>query len=287
MKFKEALIWGAQALAGLDKTLEQSAVESRILLKHATKLSHEEIILNREIFLDVLMQKKFQLFIKKRKQGIPIAYIISYKEFYGRDFLVSKKVLIPRPETETLVEKAILAINEYKNEKQIRILDLGTGSGAIAITIALESGNKVLVDALDNSSSALRVARQNAEKHFCQNVNFIKSNWYQSLINNQYHLILSNPPYIPSTDILLMAQETLGYEPKGALFAKDAGLKCFDKILSKAHKFLTPNGQIFLEIGYNQASSVQDIAQKSGFILTGKWQDLQGHDRVLRFLSEK
>ena len=214
----------------------------------------------------------FQGFCQRRQNGEPVAYIIGSKPFFGLDLQVDKRVLVPRPDTETLVEWA-LTFNAAN-----KILDMGTGSGAIAL--ALKSARPDWqITALDASADALAVAQSNA-KLLNLNVNFLQSSWFYSLktdtIKPTFDLIVSNPPYIVEGDWHMAA---LAHEPKQALTSGADGLDDIRKITAQAPEFLTSGGWLLLEHGYDQAAAVRDLLVKRGFTQVQSQKDLAGVER--------
>lgn len=210
------------------------------------------------------------------KKGIPVQYIVGNVDFYGNIFEVNSNVLIPRFETEQLVEKTIQYINEFF-AKRVDIVDIGTGSGCIAIT--LKKYIDCNVDAVDISSKALEVAKKNA-KNLDVNVNFINGDLLTPL-KKKYDVIISNPPYIAYNDIEIM-DIVKNNEPHEALYADNNGLKCYEDILNNAKRFLNDKSIIAFEIGYKQANDIKELAQKNfpnSFIKIEK--DLSGKDRFI------
>ncbi len=215
---------------------------SRGQIRLLTKISYES-------------KKKLDEVIQRRIKGEPISKIFGRTEFYGYEFKVTKDVLSPRMETEILVEKVIKSI-----DKKCRVLDIGTGSGIIAICIA--KNTSAIVTAVDISNKALDVAKYNAEKNNVT-VNFVNSNLFDNLKNvKKFDIIVSNPPYIPSNDINKLDVEVKDYDPKLALDGGEDGLDFYKKIVASAPSFLNKNGKLFFEIGIKQSSDIVDILQK-------------------------
>ncbi len=214
--------------------------------------------------------------IQKLEKGIPVQYIVGNVDFYGNIFEVNENVLIPRFETEELVDKTINYINEYF-DKKVKIVDIGTGSGCIAITL-----QKVLdteVDAVDISSEALEVAKRNNLNNKTK-VNFIKGNLLDNL-KDKYDVLISNPPYIEYDDPEVM-DIVKNNEPHLALYADNKGLACYEEILKNANKYLNKKSLIAFEIGYKQASSIKEIISKyfkDSIVKVEK--DLQNRDRFI------
>lgn len=222
----------------------------------------------RQLFLDLT---------EKRADGHPVAYLLGFRDFWRHRFDVSPDVLIPRPETETLIE-AIL--NKIQGEAQPRILDLGTGSGIIAISIALECPKAHIV-ATDLSPQALGMAMSNARKLGCSdNIRFLEGHWFKALkTQQQFDIIASNPPYIATTDLHL-EQGDLRFEPRMALASGTDGLNDILEIAGNAGAFLKPKGTFMLEHGYDQAHPVRSILEARNYVNICSLKDLQGHSRV-------
>ena len=211
--------------------------------------------------------------LARRTSGEPLAYILGYREFYGRRFAVTPDVLIPRQDTETLVEAALA--------KSARtVLDVGTGSGCIAITLKLERP-ACQVTAVDVSPSALKVARRNGEA-LDANVDWLESDLFSAICDQRFDLIVSNPPYIDPKDPDV-AREVRNFEPKLALFAGQDGLDIYRRIAEMAKFHLRPQGQLLLEVGHEQSVSVTRLFSEQGWRLTETRKDLSGVERVLGF----
>ncbi|MDD5214798.1 MAG: peptide chain release factor N(5)-glutamine methyltransferase [Methylococcales bacterium] len=218
---------------------------------------------------------QFESLLSQRQQGVPIAYLTGTREFWSRDFFVSPDVLIPRPDTEILIEHCLEMIPQ---DLPFQILDLGTGSGIIAITLACERPNAKII-AVDASESALKVAQKNAAFHNCQNIEFILSDWFSNVPQRKFDLIVSNPPYICENDEHL-TQGDVRFEPKSALVAAENGLRDIFDITKNAKNYLTSNGQLLFEHGYNQAKDVQTILGNLGFVNVQTHHDLAGQPRI-------
>ena len=203
--------------------------------------------------------KDLQKVLKRRRKGEPISKIFGYTEFYGLKILINKNVLSPRQETEILAEQAI-KITERAiktiGENNFNVLDLCTGSGAIAISIKKNTIANVV--ASDISRKALKIAKINAENNSAK-IEFVKSNLFQNLKGKQFDIIVSNPPYIESEEIKRLQTEVKNYDPKLALDGGNDGLNFYKKIITEAPKHLTPNGRILFEVGYNQSEIVKKL----------------------------
>ncbi|NYT59875.1 peptide chain release factor N(5)-glutamine methyltransferase [Alcaligenaceae bacterium] len=218
---------------------------------------------------------RFRALQARRLSGEPMAYILGYKEFMGRDFQVGPDTLIPRPETELLVETAL---DYLKDQSAPRVLDLGTGTGAIAISLALDAPNASVM-ASDVSTDALAIARQNAQKLGAK-VEFLSGSWYDALVGHSgFDLIVSNPPYIAAGDPHLQ-QGDVRFEPMLALSDGVDGLFALRTIVQGAGVRLKPGAALFLEHGWDQALAVRQLLQQAGFTHVASLQDLAGIERV-------
>lgn len=217
--------------------------------------------------------------IERRLAGEPIQYITGEAEFYGLPFHVSRDVLIPRPETELLVEKALSLAPLFRTP---RILDVGTGSGAIAIALAHEWPDAT-VTAIDLSASALEVARRNAEHiGFADRIRFLQGDLLAPVAGEQFDLIVSNPPYVSERDCATLDVEVRNYEPAQALFAGEDGLAIYRHLIPEAFKALTTGGVLLLEIGYGQQEAIQVLLETESFARIQFFSDLQGIPRVAK-----
>lgn len=244
------------------------AREARLLLAFALNIESSDLVKYESCTESDYF--KFLDLIKRRSEGEPYAYIVGYKEFMKLKFLVNKYVLIPRDDTETLVLEAI-------KQGRKNILDLCTGSGCVGISLAKYINNSN-VDASDICARALSVAKKNAKLNNA-NVNFIKSNLFEN-INKKYEMIVSNPPYIKTEDIEHLQKEVKN-EPQKALDGGASGLDFYDKILKKAKDYLTSDGVILFEIGFDQAQDVMDLMKKYNYKKIKKIKDLSNNDRVV------
>jgi release factor glutamine methyltransferase len=266
----------------------RSAAE--ILLAHALKISRIDLYLRYDQPLLSEELAEFKKLIKRRINREPVAYIVGIKEFWSMDFNVTKDVLIPRPDTESLVEAAITEISHRSAKTEdtqhpLRILDAGAGSGAIILAVAANNPDHAYF-AIDTSFKALRIARKNAAHHnLDRKVRFFCGNWLTSLnpAVPLFDLILSNPPYIPTDTISGLMPEISKYEPKSALDGGSNGLESFSQIICNAHKHLKPHGAVILEIGHNQKEQVRKIIVDSAHYKDIMFiKDYSGHDRVVK-----
>lgn len=270
--------WIRKATASLSETDSESPrLEAQILAGHALGKDRAWILSHGEKQID---ERAFEKLLNRRLANEPVAYILGTWEFYGRDFTVNKSVLIPRQETETLVDTALDAVRKKDAPK---ILDLGTGSGCVAITIALERPDAT-VWGLDISKAALTVARKNA-KDLGARVTFKQSDLLRSYRGPKLDLIVTNPPYV-STKIDLLP-EIADWEPSVALFGGKEGLDLMKRIAAETAEYLTPEGLLITEIADGQAAGAKATYQRAGWILKEMRKDLSGSERTLTFYRRK
>jgi release factor glutamine methyltransferase len=247
-------------------------LEVRMLLAHVTRLTRVQMITQSERSLSADEARQLDALCARRIAGEPIAYLIGEREFYGLTLQVDPAVLIPRPETELLVELALQHLPPNG-----RVLDMGTGSGAIAIAIA-HTRPDAAVWALDASLPALQLAQRNAERHRLQ-IRFLHSDWYAALGNQDFDVIVSNPPYIVAGDRHL-AEGDLRFEPLDALTDHADGLSALRAIGSQAGQHLSADGWLLMEHGYDQAQAVRTLLAAAHFDKVQSWRDLAGIERV-------
>jgi release factor glutamine methyltransferase len=260
------------SLGALQASLPLDPLENRILLCHALGIGRVALITQSERTLTSDEAARLEALVQRRLGGEPIAYIVGEREFYGLPFTVTPAVLIPRPDTELLVELAI-----ERTPVRGQVLDMGTGSGAIAVSIA-HTRRDAQVTALDLSDDALAVAARNAARNQAS-VTFLRSDWYGAVAGRRFHVIASNPPYIADGDPHL-AQGDLRFEPRGALTDDRDGLSCLRIIVAGAHAHLEPGGWLLMEHGYDQAAQVRELLAQAGFSEVQSWCDLAGIERV-------
>jgi len=259
-------------LAALQVQSLLDPLDYRILLCHALALSRVSLITQSERTLTDDEAARLRALVQRRLDGEPIAYIVGEREFFGLPFAVDGAVLIPRPDTELLVE---LTMERLPTGGQA--LDMGTGSGAIAVAVA-HSRRDAAVTALDVSPDALVVARRNASANGV-NVTFMQSDWYGALGAERFDVIASNPPYIASGDRHL-SEGDLRFEPVGALTDHADGLSALRQIIAGAPRHLKPQGWLLMEHGYDQAAAVRDLLTAQGYTEVQSWTDLAGIERV-------
>lgn len=227
--------------------------------------------------------EKIRYFIQKiGREKFPVQYLLNEQEFYGRKFYVDKGVLIPRQDTEILVEKMIDTLKDkvLKNEIHPKILDIGVGSGIIGITAALEIESSYVLG-VDISDKALETAKKNKEILKVSNIKFLKSDLFENVEFREFDMIVSNPPYISLNEVGIMSDDTLLHEPSEALFAENDGLYFYYEICQKASDYLADFGYLLFEIGYKQGKNVVKIMASSGFKNIEVVKDLAGLDRVV------
>ena len=219
-------------------------------------------------------QELFNYLIKKRRAGIPIAYLTGYASFWSKDFKVCEEVLIPRPETELLVQQSLEIIAKTKNNI---VVDLGTGSGAIAGAIACEFPSLPII-AIDNSEAAIRIAIENFKTLGIKNVSCVVSDWNSALTKSSVSLIVSNPPYVSKNEINLIDREILA-EPENSIFAEDDGLSALKKIVLTSGLYLKPNGHLIVEHGFMQGRRVRMLFHRAGFSSVRTFEDFNKKER--------
>jgi len=257
-----------QALKNISKIFKSKGIinserDAEILLNYFLKMTRSEICLSYNRELTDREKVKLENNIQKRLDGIPLQYITKHQEFMGMDFLVEKGVLIPRPETEILVEEAIRKLKNYEYSDSLNVVDLGTGSGVIAISIAKFIDN-ISIYAIDISKKSLQIALKNSQEHDCKNkIIFLQGDLFEPLKNriekDSLEAIISNPPYIDSCDFKLLSPEIKDNEPKIALFGGIDGLDYYCKIIEKSPQYLKKNGFLALEVGLNQSRIVKEL----------------------------
>ncbi|HCP77341.1 MAG: protein-(glutamine-N5) methyltransferase, release factor-specific [Pusillimonas sp.] len=252
-------------------------LDAQVLLQHVLGVSRSWLIAHDTDVLSPAQLQAIEACFQRRQAGEPVAYIVGEREFMGHVFKVSPAVLIPRPDTELLVETALQVLRARPGEAQA-MLDLGTGSGAIAISVALACSG-VQVVATDASEPALRLARENAQ-NLGARVEFYAGNWYHALLgSSRFDLIVSNPPYIAPDDSH-MVQGDLRFEPRGALTDETDGLQAIRQIVQEAPEWLKPGGVLWLEHGWDQAASVRALLEQSGFQDVQSRKDLAQIERI-------
>ena len=268
----------------IENNIEDAIIKADILIQFVLNMDKMQLIINQEDEVSKESENIYLTYIEQVISGKPVQYITNEQEFMNLKFYVDENVLIPQPDTEILVEEAIKTIDEIRPEKNIKVLDLCTGSGAIAISIkkyAEDAKKQIEVYASDISEEAIKIAEKNAKRNDVH-INFILSDMFQKMEEKDFDIILSNPPYIETQTISSLSKE-VQYEPHMALDGGEDGLEFYRVIAENAHEYLNENGSILLEIGYNQKKKVMQIfeeAKKYSNIRCIK--DLSDNDRVIK-----
>ena len=273
MSGERVSVRGALAQSGL------VPLDAQVLLAHALGKDRAWLVAHAD---DALLREQtaaYAALARRRREGEPVAYLTGIREFWGLPFAVSKAVLIPRPETETLVE---LALARLPRDRDVRVLDLCTGSGAIAIAIAHERPRAAIL-ATDVSDDALDVARENARRLSGSNVHFVLADVYEGVPSTwrgaRFDLVASNPPYVSAHDPHL-ADGDVRFEPAAALVAGDDGLAVMRRVVAGARERLAPGGTLAVEHGYDQADAVRELFAAAGYVQIESVRDLAGIPRV-------
>jgi release factor glutamine methyltransferase len=255
-------------------------LDARILLKYSTNFSDLDVIINSDSNLTESEFLVFKNYISRRKNNEPVAYIIGEKEFYSLNFKVNEHTLIPRPDTELLVDKVLEYITE-KNLTNPKILDLGTGSGAIIISILANIENATGV-AVDLNPKALEKAKENATLNNVNNrINFIESNWFSNITDTDFDIIVANPPYITTKMMANLDNDIKNFEPVLALEGGALGYEPYIQIVQNSNTFLKNDGKLFLEIGYDQKETVLDLFNDNVWYDKKCFKDLANNDRLI------
>jgi release factor glutamine methyltransferase len=277
------ILWAAQYFKS--NGIDSPRTTAEILLAHALKLKRIDLYVRYDQPLLSGELEHFKSLIKRRINREPVAYIVGGKEFWSMELAVTEDVLIPRPETECLVEAALQVLGSDSNPQPKRILELGTGSGAVVLALASQNPRH-LYFASDVSAKAIEVAVQNASCHCLDaRIHFFSGDWFSALRmgKSSFDLILSNPPYIKTGVLVRLQPEILEYEPAVALDGGEDGLRCLRHLIAGGHSYLKPGGTLLLEIAHDQKEDVYKVMTECGryecFACT---QDYSGYDRVVR-----
>jgi release factor glutamine methyltransferase len=262
------------SIAELLRTPGLSALDARVLLRAALVATDAQLAAHPERVPGERERERFMELVKRRRAGEPVAYLTGSREFYGLAFKVTPAVLIPRPETELLVEAAL---ERMAAGAECRVLDLGTGSGCVAVAMAKERP-RARITAIDVSPAALAVARENAAAHGTD-IELIESDWFAALAGRRFDIIVANPPYIAEGDAHL-AQGDVRFEPRGALVSGSAGLDAIEAIVEQARGHLVPSGFILVEHGHEQGSCSRVLLAAHGYDRIFTRRDLSDIERV-------
>ncbi len=255
-------------------SLDEAKLEARFILEYVLKINQKEMIQENGRLLDREDQAQIQSITDKRISGIPLPYLLGEWSFYGRTFKVNRNVLIPRADTEILIEKVLSKINK---RDAFNMLDLGCGTGIIGITLALERPlSKVML--IDQSEDALKNTKENLALHQAPNITIQKSDWFGTLTETKFDVIVSNPPYLEDNDPHLL--EDLKHEPIHALISGPNGMTAIAHIIEHAKNHMNQNAWLFIEHGYNQAEIAKDLFEKNGYQHIEHAKDIHGIHRV-------
>ncbi|MEA3347378.1 MAG: peptide chain release factor N(5)-glutamine methyltransferase [Candidatus Auribacterota bacterium] len=279
-----ALRWANELLS--ENQIENHLRKAEWLLEYITGFRRAQLYLEKNNTLKTAEAKKYYSFILKASQGVPVQYLSGEVFFYGIKLAISKRVFIPRPETELLVEKTLEVLK--KKRSRAVVYDLCSGSGAISVAVGINSDS--IVYGTDISKEAVKCSRLNAEKHNLKHRTiFYRGDFYKPLIENKVPppgVIVSNPPYIAESNPENADSFVIQYEPKGALWGGKDGTDFYHRIFKGAADLIRKDGEILVEIGYNQAQKVLKIAEKNGFKKAGVYKDYSGKDRIVHVVGK-
>lgn len=294
MTWREALSWGKNTLE--ETEIPDGAWDAECLFFFVTGCNRTELLLNGNQELAPNQEASYRELIEKRKSRVPLQYLTGRQEFMGLPFYVNQDVLIPRQDTECLVEAVLREMENFRG--QIRVLDLCTGSGCIGISLAKLAGKRTEADLADEehitdlavkknvevlcsdiSAKALSVAKKNGAQNQAE-VSFVESDLFEK-ITGRFHIIVSNPPYITGAQMKELMPEVRLFEPEGALYGMEDGLCFYRKIIRQAPEHLEENGMLFFEIGCSQGVAVRELMEQSGFQTIRIEKDLAGLDRIV------
>jgi release factor glutamine methyltransferase len=277
---RRALVDGAQRLGAA--RIDSARLDAEVLMCHALGVKKSHLYVSLDEPLEPTARHRFGDFLIRRLRRQPVTYITGCQEFWSLDFLVTPDVLSPRPETERLVEISLECADVFDRDLPLRILDIGTGSGAIAVTLAKELPRAQVV-ATDISVAALEIARDNAARHrVADRVQFRASNLLNSIREREFHLIVSNPPYVESEELAALAPEVSQWEPRTALDGGLDGLDYYRGIIAQGFRHLLPNGALIMEIGAAMAGEIAELLSAAGeYTLPLIYQDYARKDRVI------
>ena len=250
-------------------------LDAELLLAHCLGVDRTALFREPERLISPTEQKMLSTMVAERKKGRPIAQLIGKVEFFSLEFKINESVLSPRAETELLVEQTLAVVSK----EPLRIIDLGTGSGAIAISIATHCPNAI-VYAVELCGRALAVAQANQQSHHLENLHLIRAGWLSAIANDSIDIVISNPPYIESDDPHLLNTD-IRFEPKLALDGGPDGMSAYRTLLGDIPRVLKSSGRVLLEHGYQQGSNLRELLASAGFTQVKTFKDLAGHDRVV------
>jgi len=251
------------------KGVDEPTLSAQLLLSKVIGCSKVDLYLRYEQVVEKSKRDEFRELVKRAVEGEPIAYLVGHKEFFSLDFLVNRSVLIPRPETEILVQWVVRKVKGGFSGpgNTMTILDIGTGSGCIAISLAKYVPGSIQVTAVDKSPEAIELAKTNADRNKIKDIRFLVSDLFEAVSDQKrvFSFIVSNPPYITEEDYGRLPKNIKEYEPSEALVAGPDGLQVIRRIITQAGEFLKPGGFLVMEIGYNQREAVSKILEEQGY----------------------
>ncbi len=272
MIYQEAMEWGSHVLG--QAGVAEAKLDAWLLLETVCKINRTFYYSHMKETMTLEQQSEYEIAIRKRAERIPLQYITGEQEFMGLNFKVNSNVLVPRQDTETLVEEALKIC-----QPGMEILDLGTGSGCIVISL-MKNAHGMTATGSDISKQALLVAKENARLHEVE-IEWVRSNLYEN-ISGRFDLIVSNPPYIPQEDILGLMPEVRDFEPVGALDGGEDGLDFYRQIIAQGKDYLNKDGYLYLEIGYDQGPAVTNMMCAAGYREVAVVRDLAHQERVVK-----
>ncbi|GMR01507.1 MAG: peptide chain release factor N(5)-glutamine methyltransferase [Gammaproteobacteria bacterium] len=272
MNIQQALQQASQALSETDAS---ATLDAQVLLTHVLRCNTAHLVAWPEKNLNEEQVSRYLQLIQQRKKGFPVAHLTGVREFWSLYFSVNNSTLIPRPETETLIE---FILEKFSDRSELKLLDMGTGTGAIAISIAREKPEWQIF-ASDVSEQALNLATQNSKQHQTENTTFIHSDWFNNIAEHGFDIIVSNPPYIANNDPHLLEGD-VRFEPQSALTSGETGMDDIEHLCPHAKTHLANDGWLIVEHGYNQKLLVSDCFTKNGYTQIEQRKDLSGHTRM-------
>lgn len=272
MNIQQALNQANQILANSSPSPQ---LDAQVLLTHVLNCNTAHLAAWPEKELDEKQSERYLHLIDQRQQGVPVAHLTGQREFWSLNLAINNSTLIPRPETETLVE---FILENYGDRQQLKLLDMGTGTGAIAVAIASEKPGWEIF-ASDNSAAALALTEHNKEHHQVSNITLLHSDWFDNIVHNDFDIIVSNPPYIASDDPHLQ-QGDVRFEPQSALTSGITGMNDIEHLCANAKNYLTNNGCLIVEHGYNQKQLVAECFSRHDYTAIRQVEDLSGHSRM-------
>jgi release factor glutamine methyltransferase len=279
LEINELIKIGVDSIKG--RLYSNPMLEATLLLSKLMKVDKVYIYTHGKDEVPEEIVEEYMKAVEKRSKGYPIQYIIKEKEFMGLDFYIEEGVLIPRPDTEVIVEYILAYIDKNHPNENIKVLDIGIGSGAIGLSVAYYRKN-TYVYGVDISPAALKVAGINRDRFKLTNVKLLESDLFEKIDKDEkFHIIASNPPYIPTETIDRLQEEVKNYEPRIALDGGREGMDFYRRIVPESKEYLNEKGLLILEIGYDQGNQVRDLMLKEGFKDVKILKDLQGLDRAV------